>query len=175
MEPGLLIASPQMRDTNFARSVVLLLQHQDEGALGLVINRESSLKVADVVGRLKLPGVRRSSASTLWGGPVEPGAGFVIFRGESSEGWNVNPGIGVSSSRERLATLAQGVDPFLLCLGYAGWGAGQLDREFETGSWVWVEASPELLFEVEMAQRYDAALARLGVTAGNLWMYPVNE
>ncbi len=175
MEPGLLVASPQMRDTNFARSVVLLLQHNASGALGLVINRTTSLKVTDVTARLKLPQGKASNAVALWGGPVEPGAGFVVYGGEESEGWNVSPGIAVSSSRERLANLHIQDQRFLLCLGYAGWGPGQLDEEFETGSWVWVEASPEVVFESDLGQRYDIALATLGVTAQNLWMFPVNE
>lgn len=175
MEPGLLIASPQMRDSNFARSVVLLLQHNEEGALGLVINRETPLKVADVLSRLRVIGGTPPASAALWGGPVEPGAGFVVFGGEDTEGWSVVPGVGVSSSRERLASLQVRSERYLLCLGYSGWGPGQLDQEFETGSWVWVEATPALVFETALANRYDAALATLGVTAQSLWMYPVNE
>lgn len=173
MESGFLIASPQMRDPNFHRTVVLLVQHSPEGALGLVVNRESRVRLGDVVEHLE--GALRASRPVLWGGPVEPGAGFVIFRGRAPEGWQVRPDLSVSASRERLAALVAAGAEFHLCLGYAGWGAGQLDKEFEEGGWIHVDASADLLFECPVSERYDRALARLGLTAESLWMNPVNE
>ncbi|MFZ5482536.1 MAG: YqgE/AlgH family protein [Myxococcota bacterium] len=175
MEPGILISSPQMRDENFRRTVVLLVQHNAEGALGLVVNRETQVRLGDVVEFLASAAPVRANRPVLWGGPVERGAGFVVFRGRSPEGWQVRNDVAVSASRERLAALVAANADFLLCLGYAGWGPGQLDREFEEGSWLHVDASVDLLFECSSADRYDRALARLGLTAEALWMNPINE
>lgn len=174
MEPGFLIASPQMHDPNFRRTVVLLAHHDSEGALGLIINREHSVSLGDVVMASKLPGgwARRP---VMRGGPVEGAAGFVIFKGRAPEGWELPGGLVVSASKDRLEALLAAGQEFHLCLGYAGWGPGQLDREFETGSWVYIEATADLVFETPIAERYDLALSRLGVTAGSLWMNPVDE
>jgi putative transcriptional regulator len=175
VEPGFLVSSPQMRDDNFKRTVVLLVQHTPEGALGLVVNRETQVPLRDVVSTVASGAVVTSNKPVLWGGPVERGHGFVLFRGRAPEGWQVRPDVAVSASRERLAALVAANAEFLLCLGYAGWGPGQLDREFEEGSWLHVDASLDLLFECSAADRYDRALARLGLTADALWMNPINE
>lgn len=164
-----------MRDPNFERTVVLLVQHSSQGALGLVINRESPVKMGDIAERLDLVSRVPGSRPVLWGGPVERGAGFVIFKGVAPEGWACAGGLAVSPSRERLASLLSTAGDFHLCLGYAGWAPGQLDREVEEGSWVHVEASSDLLFDCPLADRYDRALARLGVSARTLWMSPINE
>lgn len=175
MEPGLLVASPQMRDPNFERAVVLLVQHTAQGALGLVINRAARVRVGEVVQHLDMPGTAEPlQRPALWGGPVERGAGFVLFQGLAPEGWKAG-GVAVSPSRERLAALVGAGAEFHLCLGYAGWGPGQLDRELSEGSWVFVEAVSELIFETPLAERYDRALALLGVPPELLWMTPVSE
>ncbi len=172
MEPGLLISSPQLHDGNFSRTVVLLAHHGPQGALGVVINRAHDVRLGEILEDLPAGLARRQA---LWGGPVEPGAGFVIFRGEGPDGWAIPGGLTVSASKERLEELIAARAEFLLCLGYAGWGPGQLDREFETGSWVYTEASPELVFGTALEERYAEALARIGVTPQNLWMTPVDE
>lgn len=175
MEPGLLVASPQMRDPNFERAVVLLVQHTAQGALGLVINRAARVRVGEVVQHLDMPGTAEPlQRPALWGGPVERGAGFVLYKGLAPEGWKAG-GVAVSPSRERLAALVGAGAEFHLCLGYAGWGPGQLDRELTEGSWVFVDAAAELVFETPLAERYDRALALLGVPAGLLWMTPISE
>lgn len=173
MDPGFLIASPQLRDPNFNRAVVLLVHHDARGALGVVINREHTVRLGDVVTAAKAGA--RSRRAVLKGGPVEPGAGFVIFRGKTEEGWEIPPNICVSGSKERMEALLRSGEEFFLCLGYAGWGPGQLEQEVETGSWVYSEASPTLVFECPLADRYDRALALIGVSAQELWMNPVDE
>ncbi len=175
MEPGLLVASPQMRDPNFERAVVLLVQHTNQGALGLVVNREATVRVGEVVTHLELPSsAPRLQRPALWGGPVERGAGFVLYKGLAPEGWTAGT-VAVSPSKERLAALIGAGAEFHLCLGYAGWGPGQLDRELEEGSWVHVDAAPELIFDTPIAERYDRALAKLGVPAEMLFMTPISE
>jgi len=174
MRPGFLIASPQMRDPNFQRTVVLLAHHGSDGALGLIINRETQLRIGDLLNNPRLP-IGQAGRLCLWGGPVEPGAGFVIFKGESQEGWKLLPDLSVSPSRERLEELVSSGQGFHLCLGYAGWGPGQLDEEFSSGSWVYIEPSADLVFDCPLMERYDRALSRLGVSAQSLWMTPIDE
>ena len=165
-----------MRDPNFERSVVLLLQHSEAGALGLIINRESPIRVQDVAEQLSMQMPSAAVRPALWGGPVERQTGFVIYRGSDPDApWSCPAGIAVSTSRERLDALLRSGAEFHLCLGYAGWGPGQLDAEVESGSWAYVEADAELAVACPLAERYDRALARLGVAAGMLWMSPINE
>lgn len=178
MNTGLLIASPQMRDPNFERAVVLLCHHDDDGALGLVVNRLTSLSLADVFRQLEMP-VEESDERHLvhWGGPVEQGAGLLVFSGQVEEesGWNLPENIAVSTSRERLEDIARAETPFFLCLGYAGWGPGQLEGEIESGSWLYTEIQRALLFKTPVVHRYDLALATLGLSTSQVWMNPVDE
>lgn len=175
MESGFLIASPQMKDPNFQRTVILLVQHNAEGALGLVVNRESPVRLGDVVDLRMSISPARAKRPVLWGGPVERAVGFVVFKGKAPEGWQVRGDLSVSASRERLAALVAANADFHLCLGYAGWGAGQLDHEFAEGSWIHIDATSDLLFDCPLSDRYDRALARLGVHPDQLWMNPVDE
>lgn len=181
MDPGYLIASPQMRDPNFGRAVVLLVQHDANGALGLVINRESSMRQGSVVDGLEDLDLERAARPVLWGGPVDPSIGFVLYladgapEGEDDDGWALSNGLRVSASGERLAELVKAGTPFQLCFGYAGWGPGQLDREYREGSWVHLDPGEDLLFTCATADRYDRALARMGLRAETLWMTPVDE
>ena len=175
MDPGLLVASPQLRDPNFQRSVVLLVQHNAEGALGLIINRRAPMRLGDVVENAEGVNPALANQPVLWGGPVERAVGFVVFRGEAAEGWMIGGGVSVSTSSQRLADLVAGNGRFVLCLGYAGWAPGQLDREFEEGSWVYSDCTADILFDTDLADRYDLVLARNGLHADTLWMNPVNE
>jgi putative transcriptional regulator len=175
VEPGFLVASPQLRDPNFQRTVVLLLRHDAEGAMGVVVNREAPLRLSEVLDHVEGLTPARANRLLLWGGPVDSSMGFVVFRGRASEGWQVRSDLSVSASRDRLAALIATGAEFHLCMGYAGWGPGQLDRELVEGSWIHVDASPDLLFGTSAADRYDLALAQLGVSADALWMTPVDE
>ncbi len=174
MQPGFIIASPQMRDPNFEHAVVLICEHNDSGAFGLIINRDGPVSIGAVLERMDLGEPLDGDAPTWWGGPVGPGTGFVIWRGPSDadEGWLIGDGVSVSPSADRLRRLVQEKAVFHLCLGYAGWGAGQLDEEIETGSWLYCDMDPDVLFEVPLADRYDRALALLGLTAGMVLMRP---
>ena len=178
MNTGLLIASPQMRDPTFERTVVLLCHHDSDGALGLVINRLTSLSLADVFRQLEVHAEESDERHTVhWGGPVEQGAGLLVFSGQVEEesGWNLPENVAVSTSRERLEDVARGDGPFFLCLGYAGWGPGQLESEIEMGSWLYTEVQHDLVFDASVDNRYDQALATLGLSTAQLWMNPVDE
>lgn len=177
MKPGLLIASPQMRDPNFARTVVLLCHHDREGALGLVINRMTNLTIRDLMDQIDVETRADTDDQVLWGGPVEQGAGFVVFDGEveGETGWNLPGRLAVSPSRQHLQEAIVEGCPYVLCLGYAGWGAGQLDSEIASGSWLYTEIERGLVLEVPVDERYDDALRSLGLTADQVWMMPIDE
>lgn len=177
MKPALFIASPQMRDPFFEHALVLVWHHDEDGAIGVVVNRPLEHTLATVV---DLPGDIDMSAyadtHVVSGGPVESGSGTVVTTDPVPEelGWNMD-GLAVSRSMDVLLELLSKGRPVLLCLGYAGWGPGQLDAEIQSGGWLWTEPDPKLLFETDADKRYDLALASLGLTADKVWMVPVDE
>jgi putative transcriptional regulator len=176
--PGILIASPQMRDGNFAGTVVLLWHYDSEGAMGAVINQATRISVSDVCEQLGLDS--SSDAETravLMGGPVEQNTGFVVYQGTAPDaaGWNPSSSVAVTTSIERLEELIQRDAPYLLLLGYAGWAPGQLDQEIETGSWLYTEITDDLVFDQPLEERYEHALASLGLRSHMVWMQPIDE
>ena len=176
MPPGLLIASPRLLEPNFIRTVVLMCQHDSTGALGLVINRDGPVSIGDVAEQLSLDKPLLPDDPTWWGGPVGPGTGFVIWRGEveADEGWNTGAGIAVSPSADRLERLIHNGELFHLALGYAGWGPGQLDEEIAEGSWIYAEVEPEIVLEAAMNERWKTALERLGLEPDLFWSSPAD-
>lgn len=174
MNPGLLVASPQMRDPNFDHTVVLLVTYGPEGSLGVVINRETQQRMGDVIERMETTSPAGANRPVLWGGPVEPGAGFVLWQGSCTEGWTLGE-YALSPSRDRLRSLVASGADFSLCLGYAGWGPGQLDKEILEGSWIHLDEGVEAVLGVQVHERYEEALRLLGVSPDLLWMTPVDE
>ncbi len=177
MGPGILIASPQMKDPNFEGAVVLLCQHDRDGALGVVVNRATEFTIQDVMDSLEVDPDQVINHQVLWGGPVERGTGFVIFKGEvaADSGWNLPGGVAVSPSREQLERLMTTQSDYHLCLGYAGWGPGQLEMEISTGSWLYTDVDLELVLGDDLEARYEGALAALGLSRNQVWMTPVDE
>jgi putative transcriptional regulator len=170
-----------MRDDWFERTLILLCQHNDDGALGIIINREGDVGLQEVIDKLsedhgEFGPLLNGDQITWWGGPVGDGAGFVVFKGEVSddEGWNIGS-IAVSPSLQRLDDLIRSKDRFELVLGYAGWGPGQLAEEVEGGSWLFVDVEAEIVFDTPVEERYEKALAQLGLTPNTVWMQPINE
>ncbi len=177
MGPGILIASPQMKDPNFEGTVVLLCQHDQDGALGVIVNRPTPFTVDDVLEQLDVDVELTRARQVLWGGPVERGAGFVIFRGQVPEGsgWNLPGDVAVSPSRDQLEKLIRADVNYHLCLGYAGWGQGQLEAEISTGSWLYTDVDIGLVLTGDIEGRYESALAALGLKANMVWMQPIDE
>lgn len=177
MGPGILIASPQLADPNFEGSVVLICQHDADGALGVIVNRPTPFTLEDVIAQLDVSDVTRLDNQVLWGGPVERGAGFVIFQGEvpDDSGWNLPGGVAVSPSRVQLERLIRSEALYHLCLGYAGWGPGQLEQEITTGSWLYTDVDAALVLTGEVDDRYEHALAALGLVRNQVWMQPIDE
>ncbi len=176
MEPLLLIASPQMHNRLFERTVVLLYRHNPEGALGVVINRPIEESLSDVVEMDSFDLAPYAHVQVVWGGPVH-GSGTVVTTGSltDEEGRSLPGGLGVTQRRDALIRLLEEGDRLILCLGHAGWGEGQLDREIEEGSWLCTDVDKALVFDVPANERYDRALATLGLTSTTVWMQPINE
>jgi putative transcriptional regulator len=170
--PGFLVAAPHLKDPNFESTVVFMVEHDDEeGSLGLVINRESELTLARVLTEMTLEQGESEIAGgdrrVHYGGPVSPELGWIVhtpdWRGQGTR--LVGEAVAVSASLEVLRAIASQKGPreFLFCLGYAGWGPGQLVEEIKTGSWFNVPFESELIFEVAIDRRWKTAIERLGI------------
>ena len=164
-----LIAMPHMRDPNFAQTLTYLVEHNAEGAMGLVINRPSGLSLADVIEQLD-PDLQTLSACQnlpiFSGGPVQTERGFVLHpSGQQFQATLELGPLGLSTSQDVLFAIAQGHGPHqhLIALGYAGWEAGQLEAELGANAWLTCPADPHILFDLPAEQRLAAAAASLGV------------
>ena len=174
LEQQFLIAMPGLEDPNFSRGVTLLCQHNDEGALGITINRPSEFTLSELLSQvgLRCREQRLAGLRVFDGGPVHRERGFVLHspdrRYETS--MPVGPDILITTSRDVLEDIAAGTGPerFLVALGYAGWGAGQLEEEMRDNAWLNVMADAELLFDLPVEQRWAGAVARLGIDVGRL-------
>ena len=163
LAPGLLIAVPQMEDPNFSRSVVLLIEHSDAGAMGIVFNRPADIPLSDI-GQEQGIIVHPHAGHAYIGGPVSPERGFLLHRRPTvPESVQVHEGIWLSVSTDSLKPLLEG-DPndYRLCLGYAGWGPGQLEKEVVVGGWLTGKASATRVFETPTEKVWDAAIRDLG-------------
>jgi putative transcriptional regulator len=169
-----LIAMPGMVDSNFAGSVTLLCQHNEEGAIGITINRLADYSLAEVFSQLQLEcndeAIR--NMPVLEGGPVAPDRGFVLHTPQ--EGFEssmaVGPDIMVTTSRDVLAAIAEGSGPekYVVALGYAGWGGGQLEGELRENAWLTVMADSDIVFDMPVPNRFEGALGRLGIKMDRL-------
>ncbi|MDJ0712037.1 MAG: YqgE/AlgH family protein [Woeseiaceae bacterium] len=165
----LLIAMPGMLDPNFSTTVTLICEHNDEGALGIVINRPTTLKLSGLFEQLSVddPDPQAADFPVMAGGPVGPERGFVLHGPEQSyeNTLAVSEEIRLTLSRDIIDALATGAGPerTLVALGYAGWESGQLEDEMLANSWLNVPATPELVFETPFAERWDNAARTLGI------------
>ena len=179
-----LIAMPGLMDESFSRSVVYMCEHSDRGALGLIINKPSTLQMLDLfekvelnLGRTDLIGI-----PVFQGGPVHTERGFVLHEplsiatdsSDSSESayastLSIPGGLEMTTSKDVLEALSTGAGPkrVLITLGYSAWAQGQLESELAENSWLTVQADPQVIFDTPIEQRYDRALALLGLQA---WM-----
>lgn len=164
-----LIAMPTLEDPNFAQTITYICEHSDDGAMGIVVNRPMELTVAQIFEHLEIHPVdeRFTHQQVLRGGPVQMERGFVLHRDKRP--WDstleVQDGIFLSTSKEVLVAMGDGRGPenALIALGYAGWGAGQLDEEMANNSWLSVPASEHILFDLPFEERWHAAARLLGI------------
>jgi putative transcriptional regulator len=170
-----LIAMPGMADPTFSGTVVYLCDHSERGALGLVINRPTDIDLKSLFDRidLSLEIEPLQHLPVYFGGPVQTERGFVLH--DSTEqhytsSISIPGGLEMTTSKDVLEAVAQGSGParFLLTLGHAGWGAGQLEEEISRNGWLTVEAEPAVMFDTPAEQRFEAALSLLGVTLSML-------
>ena len=165
----LLIAMPGMRDERFAKSVIYMCAHSEEGAMGLVLNqRLASLTFAELISQLELDEKHLSKDVPVhFGGPVESGRGFVLHTSDYQQDatLEVVNGVALTATVDILKAIAQGKGPqkSLLALGYAGWGPGQLDMEIRANGWLQVPSDSEIIFDIEPDTKWERAIQRLGI------------
>lgn len=168
----MLIAMPGMGDPRFAHSLVYLCAHGTEGAMGLIVNKPAQdLRMSDLLDHLSItPGPEMRDMAVHFGGPVEHGRGFVLhddgYRSDIAT-LQVARGFGMTATLDILEDIAQGRGPAraLLALGYAGWGPDQLESELADNGWLTCDADADLVFGTRDADKWEAALARLGISS----------
>lgn len=164
-----LIAMPQMGDPNFAQTVTYICEHNDEGAMGIVINRPIEITLGDILEHLDImpdtPAIKEQAVH--FGGPVSLERGFVLHtpQGPWDSTMNLPDDIGLTTSRDILQAIGHGAGPAkrFIALGFAGWGAGQLEQEMLDNAWLSTPASAGILFDLPIEQRWQAAATQLGV------------
>lgn len=167
--PSLLAAPPTLRDGNFKNAIVAVAMHQDEGAMGFIINRQSNLSfhelLADLSIEAKIPDQR-----VFYGGPVSRSSGFILYEHEENNpvtmGLALSNTISISPSRDLLEEAAAGKLPgrFELILGYAGWGPGQIETELTQGTWLHTPLYAEVLFSVPLSERWNHVYTQIGIS-----------
>jgi putative transcriptional regulator len=173
-----LIAMPGLSDELFGRSVVFMCEHSERGALGLVINKPSDILLPRLFEKVDLPMGRDDllELPVFQGGPVQTERGFVLHEAviaappHASESiyastMTIPGGLEMTTSKDVLEAMASGAGPrrVFVSLGYASWGQGQLESEITENSWLTVEADPSLIFDAPVAERYERAMALLGL------------
>lgn len=187
-----LIAMPGLEDPNFERTVTFMCVHNDEGAMGIVINRPTELCLGEVLTHMsiKASNPQVDSMAVLQGGPVERERGFVLHQPSGEWDSMIKVGVDVEATKAGQALAAdtgraqvgialsldilnavaagEGPDRALFVLGYAGWGAGQLEREVRDNAWLNAPAASEVIFEVPYADRWERAAKLMGVDVARL-------
>lgn len=169
-----LIAMPNMADARFSRTVTYICEHNEQGALGLIVNRPLEMNMADLYTQIEVPLTFQEIAANplYFGGPVDSGRGFVLHQpvGEWQSTLAVHDGVGLTTSKDILEALAagHGPDKIMVSLGYAGWDAGQLESEMAQNAWLSVAADTHVLFDLPADERLLAAMGLLGLDYANL-------
>lgn len=170
----LLVAMPNMSDPRFARSVIYVCAHDEEGAIGLVINKlMGSLTFRELLEQLGIESDEPSEEIRVhFGGPVERGRGFVLHSSDyvRSGSMQVDDEVALTATIDILRDIAGGRGPrrSLLALGYAGWGPGQLDSEIQANGWLNVESDENLVFDDNLDDKWEQAIAKLGFDPSSL-------
>ena len=166
----LIVSMPAMGDPRFERAVILVCAHSDEGAMGLIVNKPvPDFSFTELLAQLNI--ARHSKGRDIrvhFGGPVERGRGFVLHSDDYSSGAAttlVRGGYGMTATLDVLEALAQGQGPkqALLALGYAGWGAGQLEGEIARNDWLVADPAEELIFSAKDSGKWSGALRHMGI------------
>ncbi|MCP4443973.1 MAG: YqgE/AlgH family protein [Myxococcales bacterium] len=180
LAPGLLLSMPQLSDPNFTRAVVLMLEHDEEGSFGLIVNQESELTVAELLKELDTEWTGAADESVWSGGPVMPGSGWMLHNGSEHLGpssatlrdaldetgtLKVADGLFMSTSVGNIRILSQNpADRMRLILGYSGWSTGQLASEMAAGSWLHCDIDIDILFDCPARDMWERCLQSMGLS-----------
>lgn len=177
LDGQMLVAMPVMEDERFARSVIYICAHSAEGAMGIIVNRPAGsidfpqllvqLDIIDTADEIRLP-ENAETMKVLRGGPVETGRGFVLHSSDFSiknATLPIDDGICLTATLDILKAIAEGNGPkhAILALGYAGWAPGQLEHEIQDNGWLHCPADPDLIFGADVEDKYQRALAKIGI------------
>ena len=169
-----LIAMPAMEDPYFAKSLIYIAEHNDQGALGIIVNRPVDMSLATLLEKIEGPCGPHDLGKlpVCFGGPVQTDRGFVLHRpvGDWQATLTVNLDTGLTSSRDVLQSVASVGEPHqvLVSLGYSGWGGGQLEHELSQNAWLTVAADSHILFDLPFEEKLPSALEKLGIDFSNL-------
>ncbi|MBL8379699.1 MAG: YqgE/AlgH family protein [Burkholderiales bacterium] len=169
-----LIAMPSLGESVFGKTVTFVCEHNDQGALGIVVNRPLDIKLETLFEQvdIKLEIESMRASPVYFGGPVQTDRGFVLHRplGGWSSTLKVTEEIGLTTSKDILQAVGTGEGPgdIIMSLGYAGWSAGQLETEVAQNAWLTVAADPQIMFSLPVEQRLEAAMGLIGANFANL-------
>jgi putative transcriptional regulator len=169
-----LIAMPAMTDPFFAKSLTYVCEHNDEGAMGIVVNRPISLNLSELFAQINMPLTQPEleDMPVHFGGPVQTDRGFVLHNagGQWQSTLKVNDKVELTTSKDILQAVGEGTGPsnLLITLGYAGWSEGQLEQELAANAWLSVPATEHILFDLPAEEKLVAAMALLGVDFASL-------
>lgn len=176
LQAQLLIAMPSMQDERFQRSVIFMCSHTaDAGAMGLMINKQlPNLQFADLARQLDIEAENSPPITMHFGGPVETGRGFVLHSDDYHRDATVPmaEGVSMTATVDILRAMASGAGPgdAILALGYAGWAPGQLEQEIQRNDWLHCTADSDIIFEVALDSKWEAAVRRIGIDPSMLSM-----
>lgn len=176
LDGKILVAMPGMRDERFVRSVIYICAHSSDGAMGLVINqRAPNLDLGELLQQLKITDEnaillppKAGKVQVLNGGPVEKSRGFVLHSTDyflDNSSLPIDDGIAMTITVDILKAIANGEGPerAVIALGYAGWAPGQLEQEMQENGWLHCPADPELIFDADLASKYERAMKSIGI------------
>jgi putative transcriptional regulator len=173
-----LIAMPALDDSYFGRTVIYVCEHDDEGAMGLVINKSTDIAINKVLLEMHIEdddseaNIELNSNHVMSGGPVQTDRGFILHNGDKkwSSSLQLQDQINVTTSKDILPNLATDAGPekYIMTLGYAGWTAGQLEQELADNTWLTIDADPNLIFDVPVEERWEKAVQKLGINVEQL-------
>ncbi|WP_237457473.1 YqgE/AlgH family protein [Pseudomaricurvus sp. HS19] len=163
-----LIAMPSLNDSIFSHTITYVCEHDESGAMGLVINQPLGVEMDEIYRQLKCSDEQRADTPVLCGGPVQPERGFILHPASNYD-WEsslqVSGDVSLTASRDIIDAIANGTGPqqFLIALGYAGWAPGQLEDEIANNAWLTLPADSALMFDTPIEQRWGAISRQLGI------------
>ena len=169
LENHFLIAMPQLKDSLFGDTVSVVCQHSTEGAIALVINKTLPQTLGEVFEQMELPseGLKNPDQSILFGGPVQPEAGFVLHteKGNWQSTLTISDTLYLTSSKDILEAIGEshGPEDYLFILGYAGWGSGQIEQELEENSWLHSPVESDIVFHTPPEEISAKVIKKLGI------------